>query len=238
MKNRYITYIITILLLSLAISCKKSDVSGRDKKFIIYEIQGNDTLGILGTFDYPSTIAESCRDVYFSDSMLRDWNQVSILNITRENLKYMDDCLAFKLQLYQHVDNFRLEFSKKILNNIYLRNSDFDNGFYIIEEFYHAAHYGTRFYLIVMREKELISYEFEFVNSYSSFFLLYIDTVNKERFLNFYESFKKQGNNEMTMNYRGFNVTYFYRDKIESYISGCMLCVSCIEDFKNMLKEK
>jgi len=213
-------------------------MSDMDKKFIIYKIHGNDTLGIYGTYKYPPTIAESCRDVIFSDSILRAWNQASILNITRDNSKYIDDCLTLYLQFYRKMDNFRLEFSKKVLNNIYLRDSDFDTGFYIIEEFYEgSAHYGTRYYLIVTREKELKSYGFEFVNSYSSFFLLYIDTIDKERFKNFYESFKKQDNNEMT-NYRGFNVTYFYRDKIESYISGCMMCVSCIEEFKNILREK
>jgi len=172
MKNRHIIYCIIILLVSLTASCKKNDVSGKDKKFILYNIEGNDTLGILGTYDYPPTIAESCRDVFFSDSMLR-------------------------------------AISKKVLNNpnIYLRDSDFDTGFYIIEEFYHAAHYGIRFYLIVTRENKLMSYEFEFVNSYSSFFLVNIDTVNKEKFKNFYESFKKQDSNEGTMTYRGFNVT-------------------------------
>jgi len=241
MKNGYIIYCTIMLLVSLTISCKKSDVSDKDKKFIIYNIEGNDTLGVLGTYDYPPTIAESCRNVYFSDSMLRAWNQASIQNITRENSKYMDDCLAFKLQLYQNVDNFRLEFSKKVLNNIniYLRDSDFDTGFYIIEIFYEgSAHNVTRYYLIVTRENELKSYEFEFVNSYSSFFLLNIDTVNKEKFKRFYESFKKQDNNEETMTYNGFNVTFFYRDKIESYISGCKMCVSCIEEFKNILREK
>jgi len=239
MKNRNITYCILFIFLSLTDSCKKSNVLNIDKKIIIYHTLGNDTIGIDTLFNYKmSSIAESCQDIHFSDSMLGAWNQASISNITRDNSKYLDDCLKLDLQYYQQADNFRLEFSKKVLNNFYLEDSDFERGFYIIEEVYESSYIGTRYYLIISRENELKSYIFEFVNSYSSFFLRYIETLNKERFKNFYESFIKQDKNEMTMYYRKFNVTYFYQDKIDSYISGCKMCISCIEEFKNMLREK
>jgi len=239
MKSRYIIYYIMILLPSLTISCKKSDVSGIDKKIIIYNIRGNDTIGIYGTYDYPTSIAESCRDIYFSDSMLRTWNQASILNITRDNSKYLDDCLKLDLQFYHHADYFRLEFSKKVLNNFYLENSDFDSGFYIIEEVQDGAYTSYRYYLIVMRKNELKSYVFKFVNSYGSFFLQNIETLNKGRFKNFYESFIKQDKDDMMgMPYSKFNVTYFYKNKIDSYITGCTGCISCIDEFHNILEEK
>jgi hypothetical protein len=197
---------------------------------------GNDTIGI-DTANYLPSIEESCPYpvTIFSDSMLNAWNQASILNITRENSRYLDDCLKTYVQIYQQSDNFRLEFCKRVLNNDYLRDSDFDTGFYIIEEVHSGAYISTKYYLIVTRKNDLISYVFAFTPFYKSFYLRGIETLNKARFRNFYESFIKQDNNDgMGMPYRKFNVTYFYRKKIDSYISGCTGCLPCIDEFKKL----
>jgi hypothetical protein len=211
--------------------------------FYVYNIHEGDTVRV-DTIKYMPSIEESCPIVIFSDSMLMEWNKASVKNIIRDDSIHMDDCLRFDIQFYKNKHQLRLEFSKKVLNNEYLLESDFDSGFYVIEEVFNGSYQSFHYYLIVYRRKnvhttnkEIRAYHFAFSPHYDSFYLRNIATLDEIRFKKFYNSFIKQnGNDEMGLPYRKFNVTYFSRNKINSYITGCTGCIACIDEFKDMIK--
>jgi len=243
----------------LLFSCKKNVIISEGNKIVIYHILKNDTAWI-DTIDYINSITEDFSGyshITFTDSMLWAWNQASIKNITRDSSNYMDDCTKTDIQYYQQADNMRLWFCKQVLNNGYIWRhndegkyplDDFGKGFYIVEREYSGNTWGKSVYLIkheryIHKETpcdKLAAYFFDYSTRYQMFLLRNINkNVDKEKFLKFYNNFRKQDGTYFLYlaQQSQFNVTYFHGDSIESYISGCTINYECLEQFEQLVEE-
>ncbi|MDR3217800.1 MAG: hypothetical protein LBU22_02305 [Dysgonamonadaceae bacterium] len=237
MKN-YLYPLLGIGFLLLCFACTKSNDSVQKKKITIYLFNDGDTIKSYA-YDLPPSIEESLPvwDITFSDSVLLAWNQASIENITRENSRYLDDCLRERLQIYEAGDYWRLAFCKDILNNDYLREPDFEKGFDIIEEVCCGETTSHCNYLIINRHDKIRVLAFTFHNRHARYYLRDVIVLEKEKYEHFFESIIKQdGDDEMGLPYQEFHVTRFSKDKIDSYISGCTMRISCINEFMDMIQ--
>lgn len=282
-KNNYLNmkiaylFCLTILIGGCLIGCNnktKTDVSENSTektqpeknhhKFKFLMVNGKFIIGSkevsvknIEVIDYAQfdTIKESCKNIIFSDSILRSWNKACLVSVIKEYEKYEEKRLIRTYLNYQRGHYFHLDFAKFINDQKLLNKSDFVKGFYIIEEVHSGS--SMRNYITLIRktkESTLNCSVFKFSGgiewTWKPTQILNpngVGTFNKppkdiseNKFKKWLSKIKRIDNENSSVNYNNisdFVVTEFNSKTINSYYFD-FAPIKLYSDFEKMINDK
>jgi len=194
----------------------------------------NETITIDTSYVLIPPIAETCKNIVFTDSMFRAWNNASAENIRALLLKRPNDCLERELPGLIKGDNYRLSFCKVLNDDSFITKEDFTKGFFIIEKWGLCGIPNIRRYLFTDNGKNFKLVIYRFNNPELPWISIGEKTIRKNKFYKFYNKVKKQ--DEEKRGLEDFIVTEFKEDKIRSFVFICGWgCGKCFIQFDDLV---
>lgn len=234
---RKVIIFICLLMLFYSSTCKKeNNIKNIDDKSKVVHLKRPDFKGvipeqgmeaeeyIIDTIYYQLKPLGKYSEVqinYFTDSVLCLWNQISLQNIKKIDPNLADYVNYNRYQILKAGDMLRLEFWRTI-NKYYSHWYDFDRGFYVVEIF--SENPSPNYYLISPTHKnEYYYYGFHF-DLWSDSQIAYLNRIGKidfDLFFDYYSEIKEQKVTGL-LAFKAlseFDVSFFYKDTIESYMN-------------------
>ena len=187
------------------------------------------------------SISESCKNIVFSDSMYRTWNNASVEYMKYAILKDSTECFEGLMHQFIKGENTRLQFCKTLNDDSLIAREDFIKGFFIVEEVVPTTAISALNYFVTDRGGffEIKSYKLfcrdEFGREVFVWRLMETKMISKRKFLIFFDKIKKCKKKEPIYSPMDFRVTKFTDEQIESYVYSCNGCYNIIRLFYDLI---
>lgn len=165
------------------------------------------------------SIRSSCKNIIFSDSLWKAWNQASASYLFSLMKSDYDSQLKMRYCIFLKGENLRLEFAKTINRCKLLTKSDMNTKFYIMELEISGGYVANYMSLIKERKGRFQIVTYKFFAPKMRWFFYDQDVADMNNFESFFEDLKKNKLKGMGSIVNKFNLTEFSRDSIECCIS-------------------